>query len=69
MYPAALHKIPTKTVDSSQIFERRILRKKPKIINKLRISWDKNTKRDLQQVCPEQNQDFLLFTVAKDLFS
>ena len=69
MYPAALYKIPARTVDLSQIFERRTLRKKPKIINKLRISWDKNTKRDLQQVCPEQDQDFLLFVVAKDIFS
>ena len=30
MYPSALHKMPTQTVDSSQVFERRILQKAAK---------------------------------------
>ena len=34
MYPAALHKIPTQTVDSSQIFESLILQNQPKLIKK-----------------------------------
>ena len=34
MHPAALHKLPTQTVDSSQVFERRIVQKQPKIIKK-----------------------------------
>ena len=41
MYPASLHRNSTQTVDSSQVFERRILQKKPKIINKIRKTWDK----------------------------
>ena len=41
MYPAALHKIPTQTVDSSQVFKRWILQKQPKMINKMTKSWDK----------------------------
>ena len=59
MYPAALHKIPTQTVDSSQVFERRILQKQPKMINKMKKSWDRNTISDLEQVCPKQAQNFL----------
>ena len=59
MYPAALHKIPTQTVDSSQVFEKWILQKQPKMINELTKSWDKNTISDLEQVCPKQDQDFL----------
>ena len=66
MYPAALHKIPTQTVDSSQIFERWILQKQPKMINKMTKSWDRNTIKDLEQVCPKQDQDFL---VVKDQFT
>ena len=58
MYPAALHKIPTQTVDSSQVFERWILRKQSKMINKMTKSWDRNTISDLQQVWPKQVQDF-----------
>ena len=60
MYPAALHKFPTQTVDSSQVFERWILQKQPKMINKMTKSWDRNTISDLEQVCREQAQDFSL---------
>ena len=58
MYHAALHKIATQTVDSSQIFEKRILQKQPKMIYKMKKSWDRNTISDLEQVCPKQAQDF-----------
>ena len=64
MYPAALHKIPTQTVDSSQIFERWILQKQPKMINKMTKSWDKNTISDLEQVCPKQAQVFLSWLLS-----
>ena len=59
MYPAALQKIPTRTVDSSQIFESRIVQKQPKMINKMTKSWERNTISDLEQVCPKQAPDFL----------
>ena len=35
MYPAALHKFPTQTVDLSQAFQRWILQKQPKIFNEV----------------------------------
>ena len=59
MYPAALHKILTQTVDSSQVFERRILQKQPKMITKLTKSRDRNTISDLEQVCPKNAQGSL----------
>ena len=59
MYPAALRIIPTQTVYSSQVFEKRIHQKQPKMINKTTKSWDRNTISDLEQVCPKQVQDFL----------
>ena len=58
MYPAALNKIPTQTVDSSQVFEKWILQKHSKMITKMTKSWDRNTFNDLEQVCPKQDQDF-----------
>ena len=57
MYPAALHGVPTQLVDSSQVFERRILQKQKKIMYKITKSWDKNTVEDLEQVCPKQDHD------------
>ena len=59
MYPATLHKIPTPTVDSSQVFERRYLQKQPKMVNRMTKSWDRNTISDLEQVCSKEAQDFL----------
>ena len=59
MYPAALHKLPTQTVDSSQVFENGILQKQPMMINKMTKRWDRITISDLKQVCPKQAQDFL----------
>ena len=59
MDPAAVHKNPTQTVDSSQDFERCLLQKQPKMINKMTKSWDRHTVSYLEQVCPKQAQDFL----------
>ena len=59
MYPAALHKMPTQTVDSSHVFGGRNVQKQPKMIKKMTKSWDRNTISDLDQVCPKQAQDFL----------
>ena len=59
MYPAALHKSPTQTVDSSQVFERWIFQKQPKMINKMTKSWDRNKISDLERVCPKHARDFL----------
>ena len=53
-YPAALYKIFTQTVDSSQVFETRILRRQPKIINKVTRSWDKDTIKDVEQFMTKQ---------------
>ena len=52
MYPATLHKIPKQKIDSSEVLERWILQKQPKMINKKTKSWDRNTISDLEQVCP-----------------
>ena len=64
MYPAALNRIPTQTVDSSQVFESWILQKQPKIFNKSTKNWDKNTIEDLEQVCPKQFHDFLCWLLS-----
>ena len=59
MHPAALYKIPTQTVDSSQVFKILVLQKQPKVVNKLTKSWDKKTMRYLEQAFPKQDHDFL----------
>ena len=59
MIPAALHKIPTQTVLSSQVFDKCFLQKLPRITNKMTENWDKKTISDLEQECPIQLQDFL----------
>ena len=59
MTPAALHKIPTQTVLSSQDFDKCILQKLPRITNKMTKNWDKKAISDLEQECPIQLQDFL----------
>ena len=43
IYPAALHKIPTQTVDSSQVLAKCIRQKQPQIIKTITKNWDKNT--------------------------
>ena len=64
MYPAALHKVPTQTVDSSKVFENWSLQKQPKMINKMTKTWDRNTISELEQVCPKQDQDFLSWLLS-----
>ena len=43
MYPAALHKIPTQTIDSSQVLAKCIRPKQPQTIKSITENWDKNT--------------------------
>ena len=57
MYPAALHKIPTKTEDSSQVFAKCIRQKQSQTIKSITKNWDKNTIKDLEQVCPKQDHN------------
>ena len=59
MIPAALHKIPTQTVLSSEDFDKCIVQKLPRTTNKMTKNWDKNTISDLEQECPIQLQEFL----------
>ena len=59
MYPAALHKIPTQTEDSSQILAKCIRQNQPQIIKSITKNWDKNTIKDLEQVCLKQDHDLL----------
>ena len=64
MYPAALHRIPSQTIDSSQVFEKWILQKQPKMITKMAKTWDRNTISDLEQVGPKQAQDILFWLLS-----
>ena len=59
MYPAALHKVPTQTVDSSQVLAKCIRQKQPQIIKSIIKNWDKNEIKDLEQVCPKQDHNLL----------
>ena len=59
MYPAALHKIPTQTVDSSQVSAKCRRQKQPQIIQSTIKNGDKNTIKDLEQVCPKQDHALL----------
>ena len=61
MYSAALHKIPTQTVDSSQVLAKCIRQKQPQTTKGITKNWDKNTLNDLEQVCPKQDH-YLLST-------
>ena len=70
MYPAALHKIPTQTVDSSQVLAKCIRQKQPQTIRSITKNWDKNTINDLEQVCPKQDHDLLsTFRSSKTILS
>ena len=70
MYPAALHKIPTQTFDSSQVFERRILQKQPKMINKLTKKLEQNYNQQSGTVLSQTGPRFpLLIVVVKDNFT
>ena len=64
MYPSALHKNPTQTVVSSQVFEKRIVQNQPKITSKIAESWDKNTINDLEQVCLKQAHNLLSWLLS-----
>ena len=68
MYPAERQKIPTQTVDSSQVFEKWILQKQPKIINKMTKHCDKNTIKNLEQVC-SFTTTISSFAAVKDNFT
>ena len=66
MYPAALHKILTQTVDSSQVLAKCIRQKQPQTIKNITKNWEKNTINDLEQVCSKQDHDlFSTFCSSK----
>ena len=57
MYPAALHKIFTQTVDLSQVLAKCTNQKQPQKIKSVTKNWDKNTIKDLEQICPKQDHN------------
>ena len=59
MYPAALHNIPTQTVDSSKALAECVREKQPQIIRSFTKDWDKNKIKDLERVCPKQDHNLL----------
>ena len=59
MHPAALHKIITQTVDSSQMLAKCIRRRQPPKIKIITKNWDKNAIKNLEQVCPKQDHNLL----------
>ena len=68
MIPAALHKIPNQTVDSSQVLAKCIRQKQPQTIKSITKNWDKNTNKDLEQVCPKQDHNlFSTFWSSKTI--
>ena len=70
MYPAALHKIPTQTVDSSQVLVKCIRQKQPQIIKSITKNWDENTIKDLEHVCPKHDHDlFQRFDHERQFYS
>ena len=68
MCPAALHNIFIHTVDSSQFFEKWILPKQPKIINKITKSWDEDRIRVMEEDCFEPAHDFLSYFLSSKQF-
>ena len=67
MHPTAVHKNPTQTVDSSQVFKKWNIQKKPKIVNKKTKSWEKNTKSWNQFVLHNTTYFILLLIVNDNL--
>ena len=59
MYPAALHKIPTQTVDSSQVLAKCIRQKQPQTTKGITKNCDKIAIKDVEQVCPKQDANLL----------
>ena len=65
-----MHSIPTQTVDSSQVLAKCIRQKQPQTIKSITKNWDKNTIKDLEQVCPKQDHDLLsTFWSSKTILS
>ena len=64
-----MHKIPTQTVDSSQVLANCIHQKQPQTIKSITKKWDKNTIDDLEQVCPKQDHDLLSTFWSSKTFS
>ena len=64
MDPGALRSSLTQTVESSQVFERWILQKQPKIFNKMSKNWDEKKIRDLQRVYRKQDHDFFSWLLS-----
>ena len=63
MYPAALHKIPTKTVDSSQVSAKCIRQKQPQILKNITKSGKKHKQRPrtgLSQTKPQSPFNVLI---------
>ena len=69
MYPAALHKIPTQTVDSPQVLATvyaKSNRKQSRVLQKIGTK----TIKDLEQVCPKQDHNLLsTFWSSKTILS
>ena len=59
MYPGALHEIPTQTVDSSQVLAKCKRQKQPQTTKNITKNWDKNTIKNLEQVCRKQDHNLL----------
>ena len=49
-----MHRISTQTVDSPHVFERLVLQKQPKTVNKVTKIWNNETIRDLEQDSPNR---------------
>ena len=65
-----MHEMPTQTVDSSQVLAKCIRQKQPQIIKSFLKNWDKNTTKDLEQVCPKQYHNLLsTFWSSKTILS
>ena len=70
MYPAALRKKTTQTVDSSQILAESIRQKQPRMMKSTTREWDKKLVKDLEQVCSKQDHDvFSKFWSSKTILS
>ena len=67
MNRAALHRFPSQTVDSLQIFERWLLQNQPIIIAWMTKSWDKKTVRFLEEDWPNQDHDFLSWLSSSNI--
>ena len=69
MHYAALHKIPTRTVVSSQFFQRRNLQKQRKIIKKATKGGTKTQSEIRNRFVKHETTAFPLISVVKDQFA